>query len=148
MFKKKIVLLGLVINFIFGGCMSSDKNNPEGLLLYGSVEYKEKVKKSKIKLNDAEKILCRFIKNQKEFEHYIHLFFIYKDAYVFNTGLNRVKGLDYNTKGVDGIYIDVKTGKVDIIKHSKDTDFQIFIKPRATKESVFPDYAHFSANCN
>lgn len=147
MLNKNILLLSLVINFILGGCMSLGQNNPKGLLLYGSKEYIEKIKRSKIKLKDAEKILCRFIKDKKEFEYYTHSFFIYKDAYVFNTGLNKVKGLNYNTKGVSGIYIDANTGKVDIIKHSKDSDLEILIKPIKKQGTVFPEYRHFSASC-
>ena len=100
--------------------MSSEFKNPEGLLAYGSIEYEQKVKKTKVKFEDAKKLLCKYIKKNEKLNNYRNLYFIYNDAYVFkNTGFGKSSLSGISVQGLDGLYINIETGKIDEVENNK-----------------------------
>lgn len=148
MLKK--VLLGLIINSLLGGCMNFEKKNPEGLILYGSIKYENKLKESKIKLEDAEKILCTFIKDKKEFHEYINLYFLYEDSFVFSLHKNQVKTTYKNganiTKGIYGVYINMNTGKLNFIKKNDENDILIVLDTYL--DGISKKFTHYLVSCD
>jgi hypothetical protein len=132
--------------------MSSEFKNPEGLLPYGSIKYEQKVKDAKVKLEEAESILCKFIKENEEFKDYKKLYFIYKNAYVFKFGqIRRIMSVKSNTKGIDGIYIDINTGKLQIVKKNRNSNKVFFgLEKEKNSNDIFSniDFKHYTVKCN
>jgi len=118
MFKNQILKLSLITIILLGGCMDKDVNNKKSLFGYKSDEYEKIIEKSNIKINDAKKILCTFVKDKKCQGYY--LYFIYKNSYVFkDTGFGKsLSGI--SVRGLNGIYIDIDTGKIfEVIDDSR-----------------------------
>ena len=150
MLRKKILLLGLVISFLLGGCMSSEKKNPEGFFPYKSVEYENKIKDAKIEFENIEKILCTFIKDKKELHEFINLYFIYQDSYVFTPHKNQVKTTYKNggniTKGIYGVYINMYTGKLTSVKQNN-SNKDILIVLEKYSQGIFAKFKHHAVSC-
>ena len=130
--------------------MSLEKKNPEGLLTYESKTYQDKIKKSKIKLEDAEEILCKFIKDKREFHEYVNLYFIYQDSYVFTLHKNQVKTTYKNggniTKGIYGLFIDMNTGKLNFVKQNDENDILIVLDTYLV--GISKKFTHHSVSCS
>lgn len=151
MLSKKILFISLVINFLLGGCMSSEKKNLEGLFPYKSVEYERKTKDAKVKLEDTNKILCKFIKNKKELHEFVNMYFIYQDSYVFTLQKNQVKTTykngGYIAKGIYGLYINMHTGKLTLIKKNNSNKDVLIVLEKDSK-GMFGKFKHYSIDCN
>jgi len=147
MTNKKFLIVTMLSLFM-GGCnMSSELKNPKHLLPYDSSEFKVKVNSSNIKIADAEIILCNFIKTDKEYKSHLMLYFIYNDSYVFTTIKNLGKSFYSNsrniTKGIDGLYVHMDTGKVMIVERSNITDKYIVLEA----EDNPVGFKHYRVNC-
>lgn len=98
--------------------MTNSNNN---IYLYGTKEYKEIVKKSKISPEEATEIIC----NSDEYKPFLQHYLIIQDDFIFTTLAPTHAG---TLKLIEGLRVNMNTGEISQIDQSTYSNFRMEVK--------------------
>jgi hypothetical protein len=119
---KRILLLVISVSiYLIGSNNIKNDNSNNNTYLYGTKEYKEIVKKSKISPEEATEIIC----NSDEYKPFLQHYLIIQDDFIFTTLAPTHAG---TLKLIEGLRVNMNTGEISQIDQSTYSNFRMEVK--------------------